>query len=76
VGRSIGFYAGKKIPEAVVDAFRQQYVYSGVASRTRSGKFDVDVLQTGEFIVQPGLIFRRSLLKKYWWQSLFQTKAA
>lgn len=65
-GRDIGFFAGKKISEAVVDAFGQYYVYSGVAARTRSGKFDIDGLQKGELIVLPGLVYRHDAPRKGW----------
>ena len=58
VGRTIGNYAGDKIPEAVRDRFGRLLVYAGIAPRTASGKLDPDALARGEFIVAPGLIYR------------------
>jgi hypothetical protein len=33
--------------------------YAGVAPRRLDGEFDIDALRPGEFIVKPGLIYRR-----------------
>jgi hypothetical protein len=70
IGPSVGFYADREIPESVVDEFGQRFVYAGVAPRKCNGVFDVDALATGEFIVRPGLIYRRVGAKTSWWQSL------
>ncbi len=48
VGPVIGFYAGKTIAEQVVDVFGNSYVFCGIASRARNGKFDVADLRAGE----------------------------
>lgn len=58
-GPSIGKFAGRDIPEAVEDDFGHLLTYAGVAPRLYNGKYDVDALKPGEFIVQPGLIYRR-----------------
>lgn len=58
-GPSMGFYADQEIPESIVDEFGRRFVYAGVAPRKFNGVFDVDALATGEFIVRPGLVYRR-----------------
>lgn len=35
------------------------HFYAGVAPRKCNGVFDVDALGAGEFIVRPGLVYRR-----------------
>jgi hypothetical protein len=57
-GPVVGFLAGNPIPEAVVDYFGRRYVYAGVAPRRRNGKYDGDALRRGEWIVEPGLVYR------------------
>jgi hypothetical protein len=44
--------------EAAVDYFGRRYVYAGVAPRRRNGKYDGDALRWGEWIVEPGLVYR------------------
>lgn len=73
IGPSMGFYAGREIPESVVDQFGRRFVYAGVAPRKWNGVFDVDALAAGEFIVRPGLIYRRVGEKASWWQLLRST---
>jgi hypothetical protein len=56
-GATIGHLADKPIAETVVDASGHRYHYVGVASRAADGRFDVDSLRTGEWIVRPGLVY-------------------
>jgi hypothetical protein len=56
-GMVIGHLAGQPIPETVVDASGLRYRYVGVAPRDSDGRFDVESLRTGEWIVQPGLVY-------------------
>lgn len=56
-GATIGHLAGKPIPETVVDASGHCYRFAGVAPRAADGRFDVESLRTGEWIVQPGLVY-------------------
>jgi hypothetical protein len=56
-GATIGQLAGKPIAETVVDASGHRYRYVGVAPRAADGRFDVDALRTGEWIVRPGLLY-------------------
>lgn len=58
-GRTIGEFAGQKITEAVCDDFGHVLTYAGVAPRRLDGEFDIDALRPGEFIVKPGLIYKR-----------------
>ena len=57
-GPSIGYYADREIAESVVDEFGRCFFYVGVAPRKQNGAFNVDALAAGEFILQPGLIYR------------------
>jgi hypothetical protein len=58
IGRSIGVYADRPIADTIVDEHGRRYVYAGIAPRRWNGQFDVDALRPGEFIVQPGLVYR------------------
>ena len=57
-GPVIGKLAGKEFFEYVYDEFGRLFVYSGAAPRRLNGEFDDDALKQGEFIVQPGLIYK------------------
>jgi hypothetical protein len=70
-GRSVGTYAGREIPESVVDEFGRRFVYVGVAPRKWNGRYDGDALGPGEFIVRPGLVYRYENTKPSWWGTLF-----
>ncbi len=56
-GATIGQLAGNPIVETVVDTSGHRYRYVGVAPRAADGRFDVDALRTGEWIVRPGLLY-------------------
>jgi hypothetical protein len=56
-GAIIGRLAGHPIADTVVDASGLRYHFVGVAPRDHSGRFDVEALRTGEWIVQPGLLY-------------------
>jgi hypothetical protein len=56
-GPVIGYYAERPIADAVVDCFGRRFIYKGVAPRLRNGRFDVESLQPGEWIVEPGLVY-------------------
>jgi hypothetical protein len=53
-GAIIGRLAGHPIADTVVDASGSRY---RVATRDSSGRFDVEALRAGEWIVQPGLVY-------------------
>jgi hypothetical protein len=73
-GPSMGRFADREIPESVVDVFGRRYVYVGVAPRRWDGQFDVDALGTGEFILPPGLVYRRKGgARPSWFGSLLGT---
>jgi hypothetical protein len=57
-GPLLGYYAGRPIPSAVVDYFGRCYSYVGVAPRRRGGHYDVEALGPGEWIIEPGLVYR------------------
>jgi hypothetical protein len=57
-GAVIGYFAGEPISERVIDTFGRRFAYIGLASRRRDGKFDADQLKVGEFIAEPGLVYR------------------
>lgn len=56
-GAIIGRLAGHPIADTVVDASGSRYRYVGVATRDADGRFDVEALRAGEWIVQPGLVY-------------------
>lgn len=53
-GPVVGHLAGQPIYETIVDAWGIRYHYAGLASRDADGRFDVDCLRAGEWIVRPG----------------------
>jgi len=59
-GPTVGYYAGRPIAEAVVDCFGRRYSYAGIAPRRRGGQYDVEALGPGEWIMEPGLVYRDS----------------
>ncbi|MEI2297059.1 hypothetical protein [Ensifer sp. MJa1] len=56
-GAVIGYLADRPIREAVTDGDGLRYRFVGVAPRLASGGFDVLALRSGEWIVQPGLVY-------------------
>lgn len=70
-GRMLGYFMDRPIHEAVVDEFGRRFVYSGLASRRPDGQFDCAALGPGEFILEPGLIYRIELIETSWLRSLF-----
>ncbi|UVK55522.1 hypothetical protein DBIPINDM_002051 [Mesorhizobium sp. AR02] len=56
-GAIIGQLADHPIADTVVDASGLRYHFVGVVLRDRTGRFDVEALRTGEWIVQPGLVY-------------------
>ena len=57
VGPPIGVYQGLPFAERVVDQFGRRFAYVGLACRRGDGRFDLASLRTGEFIVEPGLVY-------------------
>ena len=57
-GAVIGYFAGEPISECVIDAFGRRFAYIGLAIRRRDGQFDAAQLKAGEFIAEPGLVYR------------------
>jgi hypothetical protein len=57
-GHVLGYLAGRSIHATITDGFGRRYFFAGVASRCESGGFAFDRLTTGEWIVEPGLIYR------------------
>ena len=58
-GHVVGRLGELAIPSHVMDEDGQHYVFEGVAARRPSGRFDVDALRPGEWIVRPGLVYRQ-----------------
>ena len=58
-GLTIGKLGDSAISEFVTDQFGHRYRYVGLASRTWSGEINVEALRPGEFILPPGLVYRR-----------------
>jgi hypothetical protein len=57
-GPLIGFFGGQPIAAAVLDYFGRRFIYDGVATRRRDGQYDLRSLRPGEWIVEPGLVYR------------------
>jgi hypothetical protein len=55
-GSTVGIYAEHPIAESVIDYFGRRFTFVGVAPRYADGRYDLDALHTGEFIVEPGLL--------------------
>lgn len=56
-GAVIGYLAGRPIRETVVDGHGIRYRYAGLAPRDVDGRLDVDSLSSGEWVVDPGLVY-------------------
>jgi hypothetical protein len=63
-GPILGKYGENNIAATVVDCFGRRYDYVGVATRRPSGRYDADALQPGEWIVEPGLVYRLNTTKQ------------
>lgn len=57
-GQLLGHFAGHPIYSVVIDQAEQHYNFLGVASCYPDGKYDLRRLKPGEFILDPGLIYR------------------
>ena len=57
-GPLLGYYDGRPIPDTVVDYWGRRYRYIGVAPRRRGGQYEVESLRPGEWIMEPGLVYR------------------
>ncbi|RWE84386.1 MAG: hypothetical protein EOS81_30890 [Mesorhizobium sp.] len=49
-----GYIAGLPIFETVVDSSGERYCYVGLVPRLSDGRYDVNSLAPGEWIVEPG----------------------
>lgn len=56
-GPMIGVYRDQPISQSITDYFGRSFSYDGVAPRRRDGKYDLDALKAGQFIVEPGLLY-------------------
>ena len=56
-GPVVGRLADQPIRETVVDDRGIRYRYAGLAPRDPDGRFDVNCLRAGEWIVRPGFIY-------------------
>ena len=56
-GPIIGYLESQAIHEYALDERGMRYRYIGLMPRDVDGRFDVNSLQQGEWIVQPGLIY-------------------
>jgi hypothetical protein len=58
-GPQVGTFAGQAISERMTDYLGERYRFAGIAPRLQDGRYDVDALRTGEWLVEPGLIYAR-----------------
>ena len=57
-GPTLGRFAGQPVFEWIRDQWGRRYRFSGVAPRLATGAFNLKLLQQGEWIVEPGLLYR------------------
>ncbi len=57
-GPVIGRHDGRLFTAAVVDDLGRRFVYAGAVPRCPDGTYDTDALGDGEWIVEPGLVYR------------------
>lgn len=57
----IGYLGDRPIFSKVVDSSGTRYRYVGLASRLPGGRYDVQSLAPGEWIVEPGLVYSSEL---------------
>jgi hypothetical protein len=62
-GPILGYFRDQPIASAVIDYFGRRYVYAGVAPRRRNGGYDVDALEKGERLMEPGLVYRDEAIR-------------
>jgi hypothetical protein len=58
-GAVIGSYLDHSIHETLVDEFDRTYSYLGLAPRRSDGSFDAALIAAGEYVLPPGLLYRR-----------------
>lgn len=63
-GPTIGYLSGAPITEIVIDLFGRRFAFAGIAPRKRDGRYDTDSFRAGEFVVEPGLLYRMDSIKK------------
>jgi hypothetical protein len=56
-GPLIGTFAGQPISERMIDLFGRCYRFVGIAPRLQDGRYDVDAIRPGEWLVEPGLVY-------------------
>jgi hypothetical protein len=56
-GPSVGSFAGRAISECVTDYLGEHYRFAGIAPRLADGRYNLDALHPGEWLVEPGLIY-------------------
>ncbi len=70
-GRSLGLFADREISETIIDMFGNRYTFVGLAPRKWNGELDAKALGAGEFIVLPGLVYRRECPRPKGWFKLW-----
>jgi hypothetical protein len=56
-GIIVGYIADRPIFATVADSAGTRYRYVGLAARLSDGRYDVQSLSPGEWIVEPGLVY-------------------
>jgi hypothetical protein len=63
-GPILGMFGEHKIASTVVDRFGRRYDYVGIATRLWMGRCDADAIKYGEWLVEPGLVYRLQATKR------------
>lgn len=65
-GHVIGNYRGHDIHRNIIDTWSRRCSFIGVAPAGPQDGYDFEVLQSGEFILPPGLIYRLDRKPRTW----------
>lgn len=57
-GPVVGHLGERPIAEEILDEWGRAYVYCGLAPKLASGAINLKLIRTGEWIVEPGLLYR------------------
>lgn len=57
-GPVIGYFGEQPVAERILDRWGKRYVYSGLAPKLANGAFNLKLVRSGEWIVEPGLLYR------------------
>ena len=57
-GPVAGYFGDRPIAEEILDQWGRRYVYCGLVPKLADGSFNLKLIERGEWIVEPGLLYR------------------